>query len=130
MQWLRNTAYILIVLLGGGFILLQGKGLLFPFLFAVFFAFLLMPLEKWIYRRIPQKVVSITGSVVFVLAVIGGSLFVFGYQLIEIFSEMNAIQDQLKNGIQQVMVFLDQNIPYLEMPADPQSMDEMMSKLI
>ena len=130
MQWLRNTAYILIVLIGGGFILLQGKGLLFPFLFAIFFAFLLMPLEKWIYKRIHNKVVSITGSVLFVLSVIGGLLFVFGYQLIEIFSEMSAIQDQLKDGIQQVMTVLDENIPYLEMPADPQSMDEMMSKLI
>ena len=46
MQWLRNTAYILIVILGGGFLLLQGRGLLFPIFFAIFFSFLLMPLEK------------------------------------------------------------------------------------
>lgn len=130
MPWLKNTAYILIVILGGGFLLLQGKGLLFPFFFAVFFSFLLMPLEKWIYRRIPQKVVSITGSVLLVLGVIGGLGFIFGYQLITIISEMNAIQDQLKDGIQAVMVFMDNNIPYLDMPADPASMDLMMSKLI
>ena len=72
MQWLRNAAYILIVILGGGFLLLAGKDLLFPFLFAIFFSFLLMPLESKIFKRVPYKVVSITLSVLFVLGVIGG----------------------------------------------------------
>jgi hypothetical protein len=39
MQWLRNAAYILIVILGGGFLLLEGRDILFPFLFAIFFRF-------------------------------------------------------------------------------------------
>jgi predicted PurR-regulated permease PerM len=130
MQWLRNTAYILIVILGGGFLLLQGGGLLFPIFFAIFFAFMLMPLEKWIFKRIPRKAVSITGAVVLVLAAVTGLGFIFGYQLIAIVSEMTSIQDQIKNGIREIMVFLDQNIPYLDMPADPASMDLMMSKLL
>ena len=130
MQWLRNTAYILIVILGGGFLLLQGGGLLFPIFFAIFFAFLLMPLEKWIYKRIPTKAVSITGAVVLVLGLITGLGFIFGYQLIAIVSEMTSIQEQIKSGIREIMVFLDQNIPYVDMPADPASMDMVMSKLL
>jgi predicted PurR-regulated permease PerM len=130
MQWLRNAAYILIVVLGGGFLLLQGRGLLFPFFFAIFFAFLLMPLEKWIFRRIPNKVVSITGSVALVLGSIGGLGFVFGYQLIAIVSDMTAIQDQLQEGIESIIVFIDERVPYLDMPADQESMNKMMARLL
>lgn len=130
MQWLRNAAYILIVVLGGGFLLLEGRGLLFPFFFAIFFAFLLMPLEKWIFRRIPNKVVSITGSVALVLGAVGGLGFVFGYQLIAIISDMTAIQDQLQAGIESIIVFIDERVPYLDMPADQESMNKMMARLL
>lgn len=130
MQWLRNAAYILIVILGGGFLLLQGRSLLFPFLFAIFFAFLLMPLEKWIFRRIPYKGLSISASVLLVVGAVGGLGFVFGYQLLEIVSDIGSIQQQLKDGIQAIVVFLDENIPYLDMPADQESMNQLMGSLI
>lgn len=130
MQWLRNASYILIVIVGGGFLLLEGSSLLFPFLFAIFFSFLLMPLERKIFRRIPYKVVSITASVLFVLGFIGGLIFVFGYQLMQIVSDMNAIQGQLQAGVDEIIHFIDENVPYIKLPADQASMDEMMSKLL
>lgn len=130
MQWFRNASYILIVILGGGFLLLEGRSLLFPFLFAIFFSFLLMPLETWIFKRVPSKVVSITGSVLLVLGAIGGIGFIFGYQLIQIIADMTSIQEQLQYGIESVLKFVDEKIPYLDLPADQQSMDEMMSKLL
>src|SRR5690606_12234215 len=121
---------ILIVILGGGFLLLEGRGLLFPFLFAIFFAFLLMPLESWIYRQIQKKWISISGSFLLVLGVIGGLSFIFGYQLIRIVSDMNAIQDQLKHGLEEILVFLDEHIPYFDLPADQESMNAMIGKLL
>lgn len=130
MQWLRNASYILIVIIGGGFILLQGKGLLFPFLFAIFFAFLLMPVEKAIFNRIPSKVVSITGSVLLVLVIVGGILFLFGYQFIQIISDLTSIQYQLENGIRSILGFIDEKVPYVDMPADQESMNEFMRKLL
>jgi predicted PurR-regulated permease PerM len=130
MQWLRNVSYILIVIIGGGFILLQGKALLFPFLFAIFFAFLLMPVEKAIFRRIPSRAVSITSSVLLVLLVVGAIAFLFGYQFIQIFSDLTSIQYQLENGIRSILVFLDEKLPYVDMPADQESMNEFMRKLL
>lgn len=130
MQWLRNTAYILIVILGGGFLLLQGRGLLFPIFFAIFFSFLLMPLESWIFRKIPFKMVSITGSVLLVLSFVGGLAFAFGYQIIQIVSEMTSIQEQLEAGIEAIFTFIDENVPYMQMPEDQDSMNEMISKII
>jgi len=130
MQWLRNTAYILIVILGGGFILLQGRGLLFPIFFAIFFSFLLMPLEKRLYRLVPNKVFSITGCVLLVLGFVGGLSFVFGYQILQIVQEMTSIQAQIEEGIETIFVFIDQNVPYMQMPEDKAQMNEMISKII
>lgn len=130
MQWLRNAAYILIVILGGGFLLLAGKDLMFPFLFAIFFSFLLMPLEKRIFKRIPFKLVSITGSVLIILGVIGGLGFIFGYQLVQIVSEMNAIQDSLMNGLKEILMFVETRFPFLNMHSDEASMNLMLNKLL
>ena len=130
MQWLRNTAYILIVILGGGFLLLQGRGLLFPIFFAIFFSFLLMPLEKRLHRLIHNKVFSITGCVLLVLSFVSFLAFVFGYQIIQIVSEMTSIQAQIESGIEAIFVFFDEHVPYMQMPEDQAQINEMISKVI
>lgn len=130
MRWLKNASYLLIVIIGGGFLLLQGRSLLFPFLFAIFFSFLLIPLEKWLFKKINKKVVSIVGSLLIVLGIVGGLGFIFGYQLINIVSDMNSIQDQLKQGIEEIVMFIDTNVPYVDMPADPQSMNDLIASIV
>ncbi len=130
MRWLKNASYLLIVIIGGGFLLLQGRSLLFPFLFAIFFSFLLIPLEKWLFKKINKKVVSIVGSLLIVLGIVGGLGFIFGYQLINIVSDMNSIQDQLKQGIEEIVMFIDANVPYVDMPADPQSMNDLIASIV
>jgi len=130
MQWKITHYLIMIVILGGGFLLLAGKDLLFPFLFAIFFSFLLMPLEKRIFKLLPYKVISITSSVLFVLGIIGGLGFIFGYQLVQIVSEMNSIQDSLKNGVKEILVFMEERMPLLNMHSDEESTNQMLSKLL
>lgn len=130
MQWLKNTAYILIVIIGGGFLLLQGRGLLFPVFFAIFFSFLLMPLEKRLYRLIRNKVFSITGCVLLVLGFVGGLGFIFGYQILQVAQEMTSIQAQLEEGIETIFIFFDQHVPYMQMPEDQAQINEMISKII
>jgi predicted PurR-regulated permease PerM len=130
MQWLRNLAYLLVVLIGGGYMLMAGQSLLFPIFFAIFFSFLLMPLEKNLFQRVRNKFFSITMSIVIVFAVVGGLLFIFGNQLVQIVSDMNSIQMQLNDAINQIVSFVDQNIPYVEVPADQESMDRTMGQLL
>jgi len=130
MQWLRNAAYILIVILGGGFLLLAGRDILFPFLFAIFFAFLLMPLEAFIYKYIPVKAVSITGCVLLAFGAVIGIIFIFGYQFIQIVADMNSIQQQLQDGIQEIIAFIGDKVPFVQVPQDPESMNVMMSRLM
>ena len=130
MQWLRNLAYLLVVIIGGGYLLMAGQSLLFPLFFAIFFSFLLMPLEKWIFIRFPSKLVSIFLSLLIVFGVVGGLAFIFGNQLVQIVMDMTSIQDQLKNGIQEILNFVDKNIPYVEVPADQESLNRTMGKLL
>ena len=130
MQWLRNAAYILIVILGGGFLLLAGREILFPFLFAIFFAFLLMPLERRLIKVVPSKAFSITASVLIVLICVFGIVFLFGYQFIQIVSDMQSIQQQLKDGVVAVLAFLEANVPFIQLPQDEQSMNAMMSDIM
>jgi predicted PurR-regulated permease PerM len=130
MHWLRNTAYLLIVIIGGGFLLLQGRGLLFPIFFAIFFSFLLMPLEHRLHKVIPNKAFSITSCILLVLGFITAIGFGFSYQIIQIVQEMTSIQAQVEAGIEKIFHFIDQNIPYMQMPDDQASMNAMISKLI
>ena len=130
MQWFRNFAYILIVIIGSGFLLIEGQGLLFPIFFAVFFSFLLMPLESWIFKHLPIKFLSILSSIVLVTGIIAGLGFIFGNQLFNIIQDMSSIQDQIKDGLQTLLQYIDSHIPYLELDADPQSINKLMGKLL
>ena len=130
MQGLRNLAYLLVVLIGGGYLLMAGQDLLFPLFFAVFFSFLLMPLEKWIHKRVRSKFLSIFLTLLLVTLAIGGLLFIFGNQLVQIAKDMDSIQDQLMGGLQRILAYVDQNIPYVEVPADQESLNRTMGKIL
>lgn len=130
MKWFRNFAYILIVFIALGYLIIIGKSIFFPFLFAIFFAFLLMPLEKWLYRSVPNKGFSIPVSYVIVLGTIGGASFLFGQQIISIFADVDSVQSQLQKGIESIFIFIDKNVPYVEVPSDRASRDEMIGNLL
>jgi predicted PurR-regulated permease PerM len=130
MQWFRNFAYILIVIIGSGFLLLQGQELLFPVFFAIFFCFLLMPLESRIFRHVPNKFFSIAVSIILVLGSVIGLGFIFGNQLINIVADMSSIQDQIKDGLQTLLQYIDSHVPFLDLDADPQSINKLMGKLL
>lgn len=130
MNWFRNFAYILFVLVVLGYLIIVGKSLFFPFLFAIFFAFLLMPLESRLYRHIPNKAFSIITSYLIFFGIVGGAAFLFGQQIIAIFSDVKSIQSQLQQGIESIFNFVDKNVPYVEVPSDRASRDKMISRLL
>ncbi|MFZ1676122.1 MAG: AI-2E family transporter [Saprospiraceae bacterium] len=130
MQWFRNLACILFVIIATGYLLLAGQSILFPIFFGMFFSFMLMPLEGWIFRHIPNKFVSIVSSILLVLSVFSGLAFLFGNQLISIVSDMSSIQDQLKVGVQTLLSYCDKHMPFMNLHSDPESVNNMMNKII
>lgn len=130
MHGLRNLAYLIVVIIGGGYLLMAGQSILFPLFFALFFSFLLMPLEKRLYRKVPSKVFSISASFFIVLGFVGLLLFIFGNQVVHIVGDLTSIQGQIRNGIQEIVDFIDDNIPYVDVPADQESLDKMIGNLL
>lgn len=130
MQWFRNLASILFVFMATGYLLLAGQSILFPIFFGMFFSFMLMPLEGWIFRHIPNKFVSIVASILLVLSVFSGLAFLFGNQLVSIVSDMSSIQDQLKVGVQTLLGYCDKHMPFMNLHSDPESVNNMMNKII
>lgn len=130
MHGLRNFAYLLVVIIGGGYLLMAGRSLLFPLFFALFFSFLLMPLEKRLFQQVPSKLFSISFAFLIVLGFVGGLLFLFGNQFILIVSDLTSIQDQLRHGLQVILDFIDHNIPYVDVPADQESLDKTIGNLL
>ncbi len=130
MQWFRNLAYILFVIMATGYLLLAGQSILFPIFFGMFFSFMLMPLEGWIFKHIPSKFVSIVGSILLVLGVFSSLAFLFGNQLVSIVSDMSSIQDQLKVGVQTLLGYCDKHMPFMNLHSDPESVNNMMNKIL
>jgi predicted PurR-regulated permease PerM len=130
MQWFRNLACILFVIMATGYLLLAGQSILFPIFFGMFFSFMLMPLEGKIFKHIPNKFVSIVSSILLVLGVFSGLAFLFGNQLVSIVSDMSSIQDQLKVGVQTLLGYCDKNMPFMNLHSDPESVNNMMNKII
>ncbi|MEO6133408.1 MAG: AI-2E family transporter [Saprospiraceae bacterium] len=130
MVWFRNFAYVLFVIIATGYLLLQGQSILFPIFFAMFFSFMLMPLEGWIFKHIPYKLVSIVVSIFSVLAVISGLAFLFGNQLASIIGDMGSIKEQLKTGVQTFLSYFDKNMPFMNLHSDPQSVNRTMNKIL
>jgi hypothetical protein len=48
-----------------------------------------------------------------------GVIFIFGYQFIQIVSDMNSIQVQLQDGIEELLQFVARKIPFFKLPQDP-----------
>jgi predicted PurR-regulated permease PerM len=130
MLWFRNLAYVLFVILASGFMLLEGQGILFPIFFAMFFSFMLMPLEGWIFHHVPNKFVSIFTSILLVLAVLTGLGFLFGNQLADIIADMSSIQDQIKDGVHTLLSYFDKHLPFMDLHSDPESVNRMMNKIL
>src|SRR4030095_15286707 len=130
MQWFRNFAYVLVVIIGFGYLLSEFQEVLFPIFFAMFFSFLLMPLEGWLFRLLPVKFFSITLSIVLVVGAVSGIVFLFGNQLMNIVQDLSSIQDQIKDGLQTLLQYIDRHVPYLHLGADEQSIDNVMSKVL
>ncbi|MEP6646767.1 MAG: AI-2E family transporter, partial [Saprospiraceae bacterium] len=130
MVWFRNFACVLFVIIATGYLLLQGQSILFPIFFAMFFSFMLMPLEGWIFRHIPYKLVSIVCSIFSVIAAISGLAFLFGNQLASIIGDMSSIQEQLKTGVQTLLSYCDKNMPFMNLHSDPTSVNRIMNKIL
>lgn len=92
--------------------LILGSPILKPLVFAAIFSVMLMPIEKQINRFIPSRLASILLTILFLFLVCGGIGYIFYLQSSEIFSEFDQILEQLFDGADQAIHWVNANTPF------------------
>ena len=96
---MQKLAYSLIVVFLLFYLLILGKNILTPLVFAGFFAFMLHPLGSKLEQYIKYRSLSIGLSFIIALAPIFIIIGLFSVQFIEVFENMDSISKKLESGV-------------------------------
>lgn len=100
MKQLANINRILIFILLIVIFLYWGAPFLIPFIFGIFFAFLMVPLCNLLEKiKIPRTLASLLSTLV-VFIVFGGTLFLFITQINKFASDMPSMEDKIESFIE------------------------------
>lgn len=95
---IQKLAYLLIVICLVTYILILGKNILAPLVFATIFAFMLKPICGKIEKRIPYRAVAITITLVLSLLPIIFLITFFSMQLVDVVQNMDSITEKIQSG--------------------------------
>lgn len=124
-NYLRQLAYLVIIVLGVGYLLYIGASIILPLIFASLFAIFLTPLERKFSQYVKWKWASIflTFSSIILPLILVGALFSF--QLVRIFDSMPSITKGIKQGGKSLARLIDDKLPFLDIQSDNLLMDGM-----
>jgi len=105
----QRTAYLLITLTLGTYLLIVGKFILVPLTFAAILAVMLQPLCAFYDRLIPFKSISILLAMLTILIPIAGIISFFSIQLTEVFRNLTSITSNLKGSFDEIFQWLNDN---------------------
>jgi predicted PurR-regulated permease PerM len=120
---LQKSVYVLIFLFGGIAGLVFAKPFLVPLAFAALLAMLLLPFNKWLERKGFKKVLAILTSLLLLLVVLGGIVWLITWQVGDIASNSTEIEKNLTEKV----TALKQSIS-TSFGIPPQKQQEMMQK--
>lgn len=91
-----KLAMVLVSLIALGFLIIHGKEILSPLIFAMLFAILLLPVAKFFENRFHLPRGASCGlSVILFIAVVGGLLYLVGSQISNLASDWPQLRDQV-----------------------------------
>lgn len=109
----QKLFYALATVFGLFAILILGKPILIPLAFALFMSFILFPLakkfESWGMGKVPAAFLSILS----VILIIGGGIYLFSSQLIELSKELTDFQDRIISAFADVTVYINKNVSFV-----------------
>ncbi len=125
----QQLAYLVIIVIGVGWLLNIGSSIILPLIFASLFAIFLTPLDKKILKFVKYKWASIllTFACVILPLVVVGSLFSF--QLMRIFDSLPSISKSIKEGGRTLALWLDKKLPMLDIQSDSFLKDSVESAI-
>jgi len=103
----QRTAYLLITLFLSTYLLIIGKFILVPLVFAAILAVMLQPLCTFYDKFIPVKTLSILLGMLTIIIPIAGIISFFSMQLTEVFSNLTSIASNLKSSLDDIFIWLN-----------------------
>jgi predicted PurR-regulated permease PerM len=91
-------------------ILILAKTILIPLGFALFMSFILFPLTKKFESWGMNKILAAFLSILTVILIIGGGIFLFSTQLIELSKELSDFQDRIIRAFADVTLYINKNV--------------------
>ncbi len=106
----QKLFYALATVFGLIAILILAKTILIPIAFALFMAFILYPLAKKFEKLGMNKVFAAFLSILMVILIIGGGIYLFSTQLIELSKELSNFQDRIIQAFADVTLYINKNV--------------------
>lgn len=109
MGTIQRVAYFLIIIVITVYILIVGKFIIIPLVFAALLSIMIQPVCNFLEKYIRWKVPAILLSFVVILIPISGIIMFFSYQLGDVIQNMPAITDNLKHTSDLLFSWLEDN---------------------
>jgi predicted PurR-regulated permease PerM len=91
-------------------ILILAKSILIPLGFALFMSFILFPLAKKFESWGMNKILAAFLSIFTVILIIGGGIFLFSTQLIELSKELSSFKEKIIRTFADITLYLNKNV--------------------
>ena len=106
----QKLFYALATAFGLFAILILAKSILIPLAFSLFMSFILLPLSKKFEACGMNKIPAAFLSILTVILIIGGGIFLFSTQIIELSKELSNFQDRIIRVFADVTVYINKNV--------------------
>lgn len=127
----QKLFYAIATVFGLFAILILAKSILIPLAFALFMSFILFPLAKKFESWGIGIILAAFLSILTVILIIGGGIFLFSTQLVELTKELADFQDKIVRAFADITLYLNKNvnfIPNLEKNELSDKIKELLSK--
>jgi len=109
----QNLFYALATVIGLFAIMILGRPILIPLAFALFLAFILYPLAKKFESWGMKKVLAAFLSILTVILIIAGGIFLFSTQLIELSKDLSDFRDRIIQTLADVTLYINKNVSFI-----------------
>ncbi|MFO8235575.1 MAG: AI-2E family transporter [Bacteroidales bacterium] len=106
---LVNIASLFIIVVIAVYVMIIGKFIIVPLIFAALLAMMIQPICNFLDKYIKRKVPVILISFIIVLIPLSGIIYFFSYQLTDVIQNMPAITDRLQHASELIFTWLENN---------------------
>ncbi|MHB1277745.1 MAG: AI-2E family transporter [Bacteroidia bacterium] len=119
---IANTAYFLIILIAGGYILSIGKTIIVPVIFAIFLSFLLYPICRKLEAKKFPRILAILTTMFSVTLLLSGMILLFTFLFSGLFDDLENFKIRIMATIKTALEWIA-TVPVLQRSVEPMIKD-------